>query len=219
MNKWIKLPLIIGLTAGIIILAWILFRQIMTPLEYQKELEIREAAVIERIIQIRSAEQAFKQKHQRYTADWDSLINFVLYDTLEFERKLVDENDSLGMVMLKRSGRQNIEKFSMAVRDTIFVNRGKEHIKLTTKQIEDMKLIPGAQPGTQYILNAGMLTTESKVVVPVFEAKAPYKLFMHDLDEQELVNLIDEAKNVFIKYPGIAVGAIDRATNDAGNWE
>ncbi len=42
---------------------------------------------------------------------------------------------------------------------------------------------------------------------------------MYDLDEQELINLIDNAKNVFYKYPGIMVGDITRATNDAGNWE
>jgi hypothetical protein len=219
MNKWLKLFLIIGLTIGILVLSWVLFRQIMTPLEYQKELSIREKAVIERIIHIRSAEQAFKQKNQRYTADWDTLINFVLNDSLEFERKLYDEDDSVGMAILKRTKRQNVEKFVMAVRDTAFVNANKEAVKLTTEQIKDIKFIPYAQPGTEYILNATMLTTESKVVVPVFEAKAPYKAFMHDLDQQELINLIDNAKNFYLKYPGIQVGDVTKTTNDAGNWE
>jgi hypothetical protein len=64
-----------------------------------------------------------------------------------------------------------------------------------------------------------MLTTESGVVVPVFEAKAPYKTFMYDLDEQQLINMIDDAKNVYYKYPGIQVGDVEKTTNDAGNWE
>lgn len=219
MNKWIKLVSLVVLTALILFLAWYLFRQIMTPLEYEKEQKIREAAVIERIIQIRSAEQAFKQKTGHYTADWDSLINFALNDSLTFERKLVDENDSLGMAMLKRTGRQNIVKFTMAVRDTAFVNGKKQKITPTAEQIREMKFIPYSQPGTEYVLEATMLTTESKVVVPVFAARAPYKAFMHDLDEQELINLIDNAKNVFHKYPGIEVGSVERTTNDAGNWE
>jgi hypothetical protein len=219
MNKWLKISLLAVLTVAIAVLAWIVFRQIMVPLEYEKELKVRENAVIERIVQVRSAEQAFKLKYNRYTADWESLINFALHDSLTFERKLVDENDSLAMVALKRSGRQNVEKFMMAARDTIFVNRSKQKITLTTQQIQDMKFIPYAQPGTEFFLDATMFTTESKVVVPMFWARAPYKAFMWDLDEQELVNLIDNAKNVFNKYPGIEVGAIDRATNDAGNWE
>ncbi len=82
-----------------------------------------------------------------------------------------------------------------------------------------MKFIPYAQPGTEFILQATMFTTESKVVVPLFSARAPYKAFMYDLDEQELINLIDNAKNVYHKYPGIEVGSIERTTNDAGNWE
>ncbi len=102
----------------------------------------------------------------------------------------------------------------MAVRDTIFSPR-----KLDSKQIQDMKFVPYAADGGQYILNASMLTTESKVVVPVFEAKAPYKMFLSDLDHQLLVNLIDNDKNVCNRYPGVAVGSVERATNDAGNWE
>ncbi len=214
MNKWLKITLLAVFTVAILVLAWVLFRQITVPLDYEKELKIRETAVIERIKDIRSAEQAFKLKNQRYVGDWDSLINFVLGDTLTFERKLVDENDSLAMVALRRSGRQNVEQFKMAVRDTIFSPR-----KLNDQQIRDLQYIPYAQDGTKYLLEATMFTTESKVVVPLFSARAPYKAFLYDLDEQELVNLIDNAKNVYYKYPGIEVGSVERTTNDAGNWE
>jgi hypothetical protein len=215
MNKWLKLSLQIVLGVAVVVLAWYLISAIMTPLNFQKETAVRSHAVIERIVQIRSAEQAFKQKNQRYTASFDSLINFVLSDSLEFTRQIGSSDDSVAVAR----GLVKTEKFAKAVRDTIFVNRDGKHIRLSTQQIQDMKYIPFAAEGTQYILRAGMLTTESKVVVPVFEAKAPYKTFLYDLDEQLLINLIGEAKTVYYKYPGIAVGAIDRATNDAGNWE
>jgi hypothetical protein len=57
------------------------------------------------------------------------------------------------------------------------------------------------------------------VNVPVFEAKAHYKTFMHDQDKQLLINLLDEQENVLYRYPGIKVGDLTQATNDAGNWE
>lgn len=214
MNKWLKLSLQIVLGVAVAVLAVIVYKQIMDPLDFNKQVATRETAVIERIKDIRSAEQAFKQKYQHYTADFDSLINFVLNDSLDFERKLVDENDSVAMAQLKRLKRENSEKFVMAVKDTIFSPK-----KFTAEQIRDIRYIPFAQEGTEYILNAGMLTTESKVVVPVFEAKAPYKDFLYDLNKQMLVNLIADAKDVYYKYPGIAVGSIEKATNDAGNWE
>ena len=50
------------------------------------------------------------------------------------------------------------------------------------------------------------------------ECRAPYKLFLSDLSKPDLINLIDD-KNTFDKYPGIKVGAMDKAINDAGNWE
>ena len=210
MNKWLKLSIQIVLGVVVVILAYIVYKQILDPLDFQKQVKNREAAVIDRIKDIRSAEQAFKQKNQHYTADFDSLINFVLTDSLVFERQLGSADDSVAVA----KGLVKTEKFTKAVRDTVFAPK-----KLTTEQIKNIRYIPHAEPGTQYILNAGMLTTESKVVVPVFEAKAPYKAFLYDLNEQMLINLISDAKNVYYKYPGIAVGSVERATNDAGNWE
>ncbi len=210
MNKWLKLSLQIVLGVAAVVLAVIVYKQIMDPLDFQKQVKVRETAVIDRIKDIRSAEQAFKQKNQRYTADFDSLINFVLTDSLEFERQTGSADDSVAVA----KGLVKTEKFTKAVRDTVFAPK-----KLTVEQIKNMRYIPHGKPGTEYILRAGMLTTESKVVVPVFEAKAPYKDFLYDLDEQMLVNLINDAKTVYNKYPGIAVGSVEKATNDAGNWE
>ncbi len=210
MNKWLKLSIQIVLGIVAVILAYIVYKQIMDPLDFQKQVKIREAAVIDRIKDIRAAEQAFKQKNQRYTANFDSLINFVLTDSLEFERQIGSADDSVAVA----KGLVKTEKFTKAVMDTVFAPK-----RLTVEQIKNLRYMPYAEAGTEYILNAGMLTTESKVVVPVFEAKAPYKDFLYDLDQQMLVNLIAEAKTVYYKYPGIAVGSIEKATNDAGNWE
>ncbi len=210
MNKGLKIILQVVLGVIVVVLAWVLVRQIIMPLEFQKETTVRETAVIDRIKDIRSAEQAFKQKNERYTGSFDSLIAFVLRDSLVYERQIGSADDSVAVAR----GLVKTEKFAKAVRDTIFSPR-----KLTDQQIRDLRFIPYAADGTEYILNAAMLTTESKVVVPVFEAKAPYKTFMADMDEQMLVNLIDDAKNVYHKYPGIAVGSVEQATNDAGNWE
>lgn len=210
MNKWLKISLQTVLGIACVILAYIVYKQIMDPLDFQKQVTNREAAVIDRIKDIRSAEQAYKQKYQRFTGDFDSLINFVLTDSLEFERQIGSLDDSVAVA----KGLVKTEKFVKAVKDTVFAPK-----KLTVEQIRNMRYLPYAKEGTEYILNAGMLTTESKVVVPVFEAKAPYKAFLYDLNEQMLVNLIADAKNVYYKYPGIAVGSIEKATNDAGNWE
>jgi hypothetical protein len=115
---------------------------------------------------------------------------------------------------LKAKKIKNIQKFKVAVIDTVFGEK-----KLTPEQVRNLRFIPFAAEGTEFIMDAGMFTTESKVIVPVFECKAPYKEFLADMDRQELINLINECKNVYEVYPGVKVGAMDAATNDAGNWE
>lgn len=183
---------------------------ILSPLRFQKQTKTREAAVIDRLKDIRSAERAFKQKNQRYTASFDTLINFVLTDSIEFEKKIGSSDDSVAVAR----GLVKTEKFKMAIIDTVFGAK-----KLSPSQVGQLRYVPFAEENTEFLLDAGSFVTESKVIVPVFECKAPYKMFLADLDHQELVNLIDECKNVYEKYPGLKVGAMDAATNDAGNWE
>lgn len=198
----------IVLAIAIVVLAYVLYDQIMTPLDFQKHKTVREAAVIEKIKDIRTAERAYKQAKQVYTPNFDELISFLLNDSLVFEKAIGSSDDSVAVA----KGLVKIEKFKIAAKDTVFGAK-----KLSVDAIKKFAEIPYAK-GKKFILNAGNFTTESKVVVPVFECKAPYKDFLGDLDQQELINLIDDRKTLS-KYAGIKVGAMDQATNDAGNWE
>ncbi len=129
----------------------------------------KKAAVIERIKDIRSAERAYKLKYQRFTDDFDSLAHFILNDSLEMERKLVDEDDSVALAQLKKSGRRNVEKFNVAVIDTVFAPR-----KLTAEQVRELRFIPGTDNKSQFLLEAGTVNA-GNVTVPVVECRAPYK--------------------------------------------
>ena len=192
----------------IVVLGYILVQSILTPLEFQNTTKAREAAVIERIKDIRTAQRAYKTVNQRFTGSFDTLINFVLNDSLVFEKAIGSADDSVAVAkgLVKR------EKFNVAAIDTIFGDR-----KLTPEQIKNFRFIPYGN-GKEYIMSAGNLATESKVVVPVFECKATYKTFLADQDQQLLVNLIDDSKSLS-RYPGIKVGSMTEATNEAGNWE
>ncbi|MCC8018670.1 MAG: hypothetical protein LIO85_02710 [Rikenellaceae bacterium] len=200
------LQIVLGL--AIIGLIYVLYNQFHTPISFQKEVAVREAAVIERIKDIRTAQQAYKQKYQKYTPSFDSLINFILTDTLSFERTIGSKDDSVAVAR----GLVRTEKFDIAVMDTIFNTRG-----LSRADVQDLRYIPFGD-GAEFIMDAGDFETDSKVIVPVFEAKAPYKIFLGNLNKQEVINLIDDAKTLD-KYPGIKVGSMEQATNDAGNWE
>ena len=200
------------LAVAIVGLVYVIYVQISTPIRFDKETKAKKAQVIDRIKDIRTAQRAFKSKYQHFTASFDSLSAFVLTDTLELERKIVDEDDSAAMAMLKKSGKKNIEKFKIAVIDTIFAPK-----KVTRQDVENFRFIPGTGNKAQFIMEAGIITTESKVVIPVVECRAPYKAFLDTVAyRQEVINLIDEEQNNFNRYPGVKFGSMDSGNNEAG---
>ena len=209
-----KKVLQICLAIVIIALAYVVYRQIATPVEFENERKTKEAAVIERIKDIRTAERAFKSKYQRFTGSFDTLIDFILNDSLIMERRLVDEDDSAAMAQLKLRKIQNVEEFSIPVIDTVFAPR-----KLSVADVQNLRYIPGTENKVEFLLAAGSVET-GNVVVPVMECKAPYKMFLDTVKyRQDLINLIDENKNIYNKYPGVKVGDINQPNNEAGNWE
>ncbi|MBR1994967.1 MAG: hypothetical protein IJ990_05470 [Alistipes sp.] len=194
---------------------YVIYDQISTPIRFENEVKAKRSQVIERIKDIRTAQRAYKSKYQKFTADFDTLANFILNETLEMERKLVDEDDSVAMAQLKKSGKKNVEKFQIAVIDTIFSPK-----KLTKEDVYNLRYIPGTDNKAQFILEAGIITTESKVVIPVVECRAPYTFFLDTITyRQEIVNLIDDEVHNFNRYPGIKFGSMEAGNNEAGNWE
>ena len=200
---------------AIIGLIYIVANLIYTPLSFEQQLEERNAAVTVKLKDIRAAERAFKSKYQYFTGDFDSLINFILTDSLTMERKLVDEDDSVAMAQLKKAGKKNIEKYNLAVIDTIFNPR-----KLTKEQVNDLRFIPHTDGKVQFILQAGKVMTGSNVEVPVVECRAPYKLYLDTIEfRQNVINLIDDKVNNFNEYAGLKFGSMVGSNNEAGNWE
>ena len=205
----------VALAIVILGLIYVIYQQIATPIRFEKETNQRKALVIDRIKDIRTAERAFKTKYQHFTGDFDSLINFVLNEELELERKIVDEDDSVGLAQLKKAGKKNVETFTIAVIDTIFAPK-----TLTPDQVKELRYVPFTERKVQYILQAGQLTTGSGVVVPVVECRIPYKAFLDTVEyRQEIINMIDNEVYNFNRYAGVKFGSMENANNEAGNWE
>ena len=198
----------------IIGLIYVVATLIHTPLSFEKQLEERNADVIVKLKDIRAAERAYKSKYQQFTGDFDSLIYFILNDSLEMERKLVDEDDSVAMAQLKKAGKKNVEKYSIAVIDTIFNPR-----KLSKEDVQNLRYIPHTN-NVEFILEAAKVMTGANVMVPVVECRAPYKYYLDTVAyRQNIINLIDDRVNNFNAYAGLKFGSMEGSNNEAGNWE
>lgn len=203
---------ILGL--AIIGLVYVVANLIYTPLSFDQQLEERNAEVIVKLKDIRAAQRAYKSKYQQFTGDFDSLINFILNDSLTMERKLVDEDDSVAMAQLKKQGKKNIETYNIAVVDTIFNPR-----KLTKEDIQNLRYIPHTDNKVEFIMEAAHVNA-GNVQVPVVECRAPYKLYLDTVAyRQNVINLIDDRVNNFNAYAGLKFGSMEGSNNEAGNWE
>ena len=79
------------LPVSIIILAGWLTKIILDPIQFEKEKNYRYSFIKEKLIDIRSAELAFKEKHKQFTDDFDKLIPFIKTDSFV----LVQKTDTL----------------------------------------------------------------------------------------------------------------------------
>jgi hypothetical protein len=198
----------------IVVLAYFLVESIMKPIRFNKEKDAREAAIKERLIDIRTAQEAFKSVKGYYTGSFDTLITFLKTDSLPlvFKRgSLTDEMIAAGITTEREAVKKGLisrDTSYIPVRDSIF-DRG--------YPVDQLRLIPGIE-NAEFKMSAGRVMTTSMVLVNVFEAYALNDVFLSDLDRQLVVNY-NEQRTKFTGFPGMKVGDVRVPNNNAGNWE
>ncbi len=195
----------------IIILVYLLIESIQKPIRFNKEVQAREDVTIERLKDIRTSEVAYKDVKGKYTGSFDTLLNFVKYDSFPIISKVLlpgwDPDLYTEAEGIKR-GLIKVSETKRSVRDSLF---SKDF------QIDKLRIIPYTK-GIEFHIGAGKVETGSGVVVNVFEVYALYDTLLAGLDRQLVTNYIYERQKV-TKFPGLKVGSLTEATNNAGNWE
>ena len=105
-------------------------------------------------------------------------------------------------------------------RDTIYKNMIETLYKgeYNAENIANIIVIPFSNGQRFEVEVNNDYTTSQGIRVPLMEARAHFKTYLSDLNEQELVNLIDKETKLD-HYPGLKVGDIYAPNNNAGNWE
>ena len=134
------------------------------------------------MIDIRSAELAFKEKHNQFTDDFNVLIPFIQMDSFV----IVQKTDTL------------IEYFNEVYReyqfkDTMLIDTlGKvsilDSLFQTGYAIDSLRYVPFGE-GVEFELSAGTLN-KSKIIVPVFEARDPKP---YDKTDRLIIGSMNEA--------------------------
>ena len=199
-----KVLIIVVLPIIAIVIGYLIYTSIQEPVIFEKQRKFRETIGIERLKDIRTLQVAYKSKHNKFTSNIDSLIDFYNNGVITVIKQIGSMDDSLAVAQ-KRVYRDSIK---IAVRDTLLKRDG--------FVIDSIKFIPFS--GKKEIEMKAIIGKVSGVDVPLFEANIPYEILLNNLNRQLLINLKSDREMVG-KYPGLKVGSIEAPNNNAGNWE
>ena len=211
-----KTAIQVVLAVAIIVMSYLLWESIQKPIRFNKEKDRIEAATIQRLKDIRTSQLAFRSENGRFTGDFDSLIIFLKTDSFSVVQAIGSVPDSMIEEMGRKKAEQQALKEGLISRDTIRLSV-KDSLFTSGYAIDSLKFAPYTK-GYEFELGAGTLETTSKVAVRVFEAKVPYDVLLVGLDRQLIINY-KETREKITGYPGLRVGSLEEATNNAGNWE
>ena len=203
----------IALALIALLLVYLVYKSISEPVVFERTLKERELGdptdvnvkcVKQSLIDIRDAQKLYRQTYNRYTASFDTLIDYINTGKLPVVHIVADPNDTTFTKTI------NDTVGYVAVADSLFSNR-------VDFKVEDLRYVPFSQDNkVQFEMEAGFIT-RGGLKVAVFEAKTPYYVYLWDLDPQRVNNLRAEQEDLE-KYPGLKVGSMDEPSLN-GNWE
>ena len=212
MNSKLKSILInIALFAVVVFLAIKVIQSIKAPIDFGNEKSTREAQVVQRLKDIRDAEIQYKQAYNKYTSDFDTLIDFCNNYEIPIVKMVPDPNDTT---------------FTKSINDTLGYVKVLDSLfgKRNNFNINELSIVPFSNPTTKFEIQDSIIK-RGGISVPVFEAKTPFEVYLNTpgakFTDKEWNTRVQNAKaelEQLDKYAGLKVGSLEEASTD-GNWE
>lgn len=210
--KQMKRIIQVVLAIAMVVLAYLVWESIQSPIRFNKEKDKRYSVTIQRLKDIRTAQLAFKDEYGKFTASFDTLIRFVERDSMKLVKAIGSIPDDLlaqgwTEAIALKEGIITRDTIKIAIKDTLFaddfVAANLRYVPFTDKEVFEM--------ATGVVLSGS-------VNVNVFEAKVHNNILLNGLNKQMVINLNDRMKSQK-NFPGVKVGDIVEPNNNAGNWE
>ncbi|MBQ9473779.1 MAG: hypothetical protein IJU81_05160 [Bacteroidales bacterium] len=223
MNKTTKTVLEIALGVLIVVLAATLYMSMMKPVKFEREYDLRRDACAEKLKDIRTLEEVYKQAYGCYCGNFDTLFTRLMTeDSLRIILKEVQHHLIPEDVELEEMSELEQVKKGYLIRKETYVNpiaqlRESGKLTLTDEQIRNLRYVPFPK-GKKYDFTIGAGKVESGgFVVPVFEVKVDLKDLLSDMDKQQVINKIAALEQIN-RYPGWKIGDLENPITE-GNFE
>jgi hypothetical protein len=177
-----------------LILVYFIYNGIQGPIKFRNQVKQRTEVVVNKMKDIRDAQIAYRNVNGKYTASFDTLIDFIQNGKIPIIKLTADPEDTTFTIMFVDTVGYTL------VKDSIFGKKEKF-------SPSDLRIIPYSD-GAEFSLQAGT-TVKGNVNVNVIEVFAANKYFLKGLELK---------KNHIDPEDGLKFGSMSEPTTD-GNWE
>jgi hypothetical protein len=207
--KKLKPIINLALWALIIFLGYITFMSVYKEIQFNQLKVERYKVVIDRLIDIRDSQLAYKEVNGEYTDSFDKLINFVANDSVPITQR----RDTLVLDEERTRAFGGVETMkTLTLIDTLSFYSVKDSLFKNSDRYKRMMDVGIGKEGAKFTLKAGKLDE-----YPVFEASVEKALV---LDDQE--PYLIEKENQVISVDGVNGSALKVGSMDEiftkGNW-
>ena len=199
----------------IIILGYLIVESIMEPIRFNQEVEVRESATINRLIDIREAQKAYKDIYRRYTGDFDTLIAFLDTSSFAVVKAIGEIPEEWLEEMGFEKAREKALDEGIILRETTLVPV-LDSLFGSAYASDSLRYVPYTE-GVVFDIKSGEILTSSNLVVQVVEVTTMYDDLLNGLDRQLIVNYKDERMKI-VGFEGVKFGSMEEGTL-TGNWE
>ena len=148
-----KYSIRIGLLVVIAVLGYLTFESIAEPIRYQKQVAIKEKAVIEKLSILRDGQLAYRDNKGEFAGNFSDLLDFMENGQLKVLIQEGDKDDSTTVY--------KVEEYFVSVKDSLF----------SDVDVPNLKYVP-FKDSLQFKIASGEIK-KNAVIVPVFEISDP----------------------------------------------
>ena len=193
-----------------IILGYMIYKSVTGPIEFDKVKNERFAEVIDRLKDIRNAQEAYKTVNGRYANDFQTLIAFV--DTGRYT--ITQQRDSSYMEYDRVYQIDMLKEVTII--DTLGFVNVKDSLFGASDRYKQMMTVPYAVNNEQFTMKSDIID-KSGYRAPVFEAKVAKSVVLHDQPKDLLTRENNQISVEEVNGSEIKVGSLTEVST-SGNW-
>lgn len=192
-----------------IVLGYLIYRSVTGPIEFAEVKQERYSKVIDKLKDIRNAQEAYKSVNGRYAGNFESLIRFVdtgqYVITTQRDSSFMEFDETYQIDLLKEVKIIDTLGF-VSVKDSLFKN---------SDRYKTLMNVPGAE-GQTFTMKADFLE-QSGYRAPVFEAKVEKKVLLADQPDDLVARENAQVSVEEVNGSEIKVGSLSKVST-SGNW-